>query len=266
MSYTCRMNPPGTSHGGDVLWRSMNLKLGAAVIPLLIAQVPDPDVREPLPARVILVAHGLGVSKEVQRPELEKLARSGFTAVGIDAPHHGERRDEQLDAQSAATGAEAHKRFIAMVAEAAAEIPLLIEYFKTTLHARVAMTGISMGGYTTFASFMHDPRPDAAVPFLASPDWRSDPSSGTLGPDTPAGPVSRPERFSPVPLLVITAGLDTTVPPATATCFVRSLRRSYARTPERLAQIEYPRSEHMMRGDDWNDAWNRAIEFLNLHL
>jgi len=260
------MNIPGTNPGDELLWNSMSLRLGTAVIPLLIVQMRSPGAHESSPDRVVLVAHGLGVSKEVQRPELEKLARSGFTAVGIDAPHHGERRDEQLDALNASTGAEAHGRFIAMVAEAAAEIPLLIEYFKTTHHARVAMTGISMGGYTTFASFMHDPRPDAAVPLLASPDWRSTTSFGAPGPDTPTGPASMPERFFPAPILVISAGLDSTVPPESATCFVNSLRTSYVRAPEKLVQIEYPRSEHMMRGDDWNDAWNRVIEFLSTHL
>lgn len=263
MPYTAVMNRVRPSDSARLTWTSVNLKLGPSVFPLLFARMSAPRVPESRPARVVIVAHGLGVSKEVQCPELERLARAGFIAVSLDAPHHGERRDGQLELLDAATGAEHHERLIAMIAEAAAEIPLLIEYFRCTFAARVAMIGISMGGFTTFASFMHEPRPDVAIPFLGSPDWRA---PGHPDDVPPAGPVCSPERFFPIPLLAVTAGLDTTVPPAAAVSFLEKLRPLYETKPELLAHIGYPHSEHMMRGDDWDDAWRKAIDFLNIHL
>lgn len=246
-----------------VHWAARNLNLGTAMIPMLLASRAVSEEHRAR-ARVVIVAHGLGVGKEVQRPELERLARAGFIAVCPDAPHHGERRDGLLDLLDSSSGTERHERFIGMVAEAAAEIPLLIEYFRNTLGARVAMTGISMGGFTTFASFMHEPRPDVAVPFLASPDWRAPDRRSPAFPLK--GPVCRPERFFPVPLMAVTAGHDTTVPPEAALSFLEMLRPLYASAPDTLVHAGYPASEHMMREEDWNNAWERAIAFLNEHL
>ncbi len=253
-----------TDHAATPIhWVAKNLSLGTATIPLLMAQRAASTGDCAIP-RVVIVAHGLGVGKEVQRPELERLARAGFIAVCPDAPHHGERRDGLLDLLDASVGMERHERLIAMVSEAASEIPLLISYFRHSLGARVAMTGISMGGFTTFASFLHEPRPDVAIPFLASPDWRS--PEQRLMDFPPTGPVCNPGRFFPVPLMAVTGGHDTVVPPDATTSFIETLRPMYATTPGTLVHAGYPASEHMMREEDWNDAWKRAIAFLNEHL
>lgn len=262
MSYNRLMSP--TNHPAPPIhWVARNLELGTASIPLLIAR-RDVSARDCAIPRVVIVAHGLGVGKEVQRPELERLARAGFIAVCLDAPHHGERRDGLLDLLEASGGPERHERFIAMVSEAASEIPLLINHFRHSLGARVAMTGISMGGFTTFAAFLHEPRPDVAIPFLASPDWRS-PEQRRAG-FPPMGPVCNPARFFPVPLMGVTGGRDTVVPPDATVSFMETLRPIYATAPGTLVHAGYPASEHMMREEDWNDAWNRAIAFLNEHL
>jgi len=256
------MSPTGHATP-TVHWAARTLKLGTAAIPLLMARRAASEA-DCAVSRVVIVAHGLGVGKEVQRPELERLAKAGFIAVCPDAPHHGERRDGLLERLEASTGAERHERLIGMVSEAASEIPLLIAHFRYSLGARVAMTGISMGGFTTFASFLHEPRPDVAIPFLASPDWRTQEQRKAGFPLK--GPARSPGRFFPVPLLAVTAGLDTVVPPDAAVSFMETLRPMYATAPGSLVHIDYPSSEHMMREDDWNDAWERAIAFLNTYL
>ncbi|HOT29545.1 MAG TPA: alpha/beta fold hydrolase [Candidatus Ozemobacteraceae bacterium] len=256
MSPTGHASPP-------VHWAARTLKLGTTTIPLLIARraVSESDCGI---SRVVIVAHGLGVDKEVQRPELERLARAGFIAVCPDAPHHGERRDGLLERLDASTGTERHERFIGMVSEAASELPLLIDHFRHSLGGRVAVAGISMGGFTTFASFLHDPRPDVAILFLASPDWRT-PDQRLAG-LPPKGPVCNPDRFFPVPLMAVTAGCDTVVPPDETVSFMETLRPLYAAAPGSLLHAGYPSSGHMMRENDWDDAWERAILFLNEHL
>jgi hypothetical protein len=60
------------------------LRLGPA--PALIVRPDD------TPRATLLWYHGLGVSKETHRPELERFARAGILAIGIDAAGHGERR------------------------------------------------------------------------------------------------------------------------------------------------------------------------------
>jgi len=70
-----------TDHAATPIhWVARNLSLGTATIPLLMAQRAASTGDCAIP-RVVIVAHGLGVGKEVQRPELERLARAGFIAV-----------------------------------------------------------------------------------------------------------------------------------------------------------------------------------------
>jgi hypothetical protein len=33
-----------------------------------------------------------------------------------------------------------------------------------------------------------------------------------------------------------------------------------------VEHYEYPESDHMMRPQDWDDVWNRALGFLRRHL
>ena len=226
------------------------------------SRVPAVMVRpmEGAPARrgnpLVILLHGLGAAKEIQEKELVWLARAGFTGVTIDAPHHGERRTSFLAAIDAEPpGEKRQAMIIGLVREAAGEIPHLVHFFRDRGHAKVAVAGISLGGYTAFGAVLRDPLPDVLVPLLASPDWGAAPS-----------PHLHPERFAKLPTLAVVAGKDDVVPPGPCRLLFAALKKKYKKRAGALQLQEYPESGHFMREEDWNDAWERIIGFLDRHL
>ena len=207
----------------------------------------------------VLVLHGLGAAKETQRPEIRRLARAGFRAVAIDAPCHGERREPFLDEVLEETGRGCRGKFRILLARAVAEIPELIAWFEREYRLPVGLTGISMGGHTTFCSLLCHPFPKVAVPIIGSPEY----PAAVEGQQTPE---SDPAALPLVPLLVVTAGEDTIVPPARARMFVESMRPRYAAFPDRLRSLEFPASGHMMREEDWKRAWEEITAWFVRYL
>ena len=211
----------------------------------------------------VILCHGFGCSKESNLPELECLAKAGFLAVGLDAPSHGERRDGRLEALKGIPHPERYAGAIEIVRRAAREIPFVVRNLLDNGAPSVGLVGISMGGVTGFASCILDPRPSALVAMMASPDFRY-----RVGPDrTPLpgyedSPHLFPERFPPMAVKIITAGRDTIVPPSSAREFAETLLPFYSDIPDRLSALHFPESEHMMRPQDWDAAWEETTRWL----
>jgi dienelactone hydrolase len=133
----------------------------------------------------------------------------------------------------------------------------------------VGITGISLGGFISFAAVPVENRLAAAVPILGSPDWdhrdgrAADPFLLNL---MKHSPVRSPESFAPCAVLACNAGKDVQVPPHAAREFVRKLEPFYSDCPERLKYLEYPESEHMMREQDWVDLWQHVTGWFAQHL
>lgn len=211
----------------------------------------------------VLLYHGLGASKEVQRKELEWLASAGLRGICVDAPHHGERADTVLDRLASAENP--HPEFIRIVREAAMEIPSLVDFCIREFGGKVAVCGISLGGFISFAAVPIEKRLAASVPILGSPDWNHRdgraPSDALLK-SMEESPALNPGAFPPCALLVANAGRDIQVPPDAARTFVQSLQPYYREFPGRLRYLEYPESEHMMREQDWANLWQETTAWL----
>lgn len=223
---------------------------------LMLDQVPALIVFEEHAPRAsrsgtVLLLHGLFANKEGNVKELRSLARHGFLAVGLDAPGHGEREDLQL--REKMQGDRDDESFAALLREATAEIGGVIDQLaqRSLLQGTLGITGISMGGYISFAA-ARDPRIQAAVPILGSPVWPGNPADS---------PHRTPEAFPPTALLVQNAGRDRSVPPHHARKFVGGLQPLYQDMPQRLKYIEYENSEHFMQEEDWYRLWNRTLEW-----
>lgn len=214
---------------------------------------------EPRPVRAVVVLHGLGASAEVNRTELDSLARAGFAAVGVDAPHHGARRDGWLDDMATLRDASTHERFLRLLLEFVPEVSRVIDHLVAEGHGPIGVVGISMGAYTALAVARADPRVAATVSLLGSPDWR--PVHGevtaSMAPLLAQAPVHAPLETARAPLLLVTAGRDTAVPPDAARAFAGALRGQ-----RDVGYLEYPESEHLVRPDDWADLWGRTLRFL----
>ena len=212
------------------------MRLGTA--PALIVRPDDP------PRATLLGYHGLGVSKETHLPELERFARAGILAVGIDAAGHGERRLPDFEARFAPPREVIEPLLHQLVDESVAEIPSIVDVLAVD---RIALCGISFGGYITYRGAAIDPRITTAVALLGSPD------------------PSLADAMFPTALLSLTAENDVNVPPAAARAFHRELEPRYATAPERLAYHEYRGGTHFFTEDDWEDAMRRTIEWVLRH-
>jgi uncharacterized protein len=207
----------------------------------------------------VLVYHGLGGHKAVQRPELERLARAGLLAVGVDAVGHGARRWPDFEARLG-TADEAERAFSQVVRQTAAEVPQVVNALlarRWGLPGRVGVTGVSLGAFVAYGAAVAERRLGAVVAFEGSPEW---------GDDEPGSPHLVLDRFFPVPLLSVTAGQDTVVPPAAVLRLHAALERRYATAPERLVLRSYPASGHRMEPRDWEAAWGEAVPWLTRFL
>ncbi|MGA9520219.1 MAG: dienelactone hydrolase family protein [Myxococcaceae bacterium] len=207
----------------------------------------------------LLVVHGLGASKEVNRPELERFADAGFLAIGLDAVGHGERRYPDFEERFALWSPHREQAMIDTVVATVHELPGLIDLLEGAALSHpggLGLCGVSFGGFVGYGAAPSG-RLNALVALIASPLWRM---------DIPENPARNVDRFYPCAVLSQVAGRDELVDPNQALEFHRQLEPSYAREPELLSFIEYPESAHFMRQEDWNAALDRAIEWFRRFL
>lgn len=232
----------------------------AGDVPLLVAR--PADAAAPLP--LVLWLHGFRSEAAANEAELVRLAERGFLAVGVDAVGHGARRDPDLDARVAAAPTGARPIMLAQVRATAREIPSIVGTLAEDGLARacrVAVVGVSMGGYLAYQAPLEDPNVSTVVALLGSPEW----------PDGD-GPHLRPDVLRGVALLSITAERDTSVPPDAA-------RRLHARLdapdlrdprgrPQRLPPsryLELPGAPHLLGADEWASAMAATHDWLDRH-
>jgi len=231
---------------------------------------PDPPLEVTLagaPALVVrpegasrgaaLVFHGLGASKEVQLPELRRLAFAGFTAIGVDNVGHGARRDSDFEARLSRERAD--QSFFEAVAATAAEVRGLKDAVSERRWAepdRIGALGISMGAAVVFGAIASGASLAAAVAIVGTPVWRHQSFS----------PHERLDAFFPTALLCINSGNDEIVPPAGARELCRELAPRYSGAPERLDFIELPGERHMMSQQAWDFALDRAVAWFERFL
>jgi dipeptidyl aminopeptidase/acylaminoacyl peptidase len=202
----------------------------------------------------VLWFHGFTADRNASRPELEALARAGLLAVGIDAVDHGARRRPDFDPYFGGPKEEFTPRFLDLVARTVAEVPAIFDHLRDAGLAderRLAVGGISMGGYITYGAVVADRRIQTAVALLGSPEW-----------DHPDSPHLHSDRFFPTALLSITGGADENVPPDSARAFHRVLEERYRDAPERLKYVEIEGAPHLMHAADWARAVRETVEWL----
>lgn len=203
----------------------------------------------------ILFYHGLTASKEVQTKELSSLAQRGFLAVGLDNVGHGERREPDFTRRFSIGNPNVLNNLLDAVRATAKEIPQVIDELLRRGFAdpeKIGVSGISMGGYITYAAVLADRRIKAAAPILGSPKWKTSDMES---------PHHHPDKFFPTALLAQNAGDDQNVPPKFAREFHKCLQPFYKEKPERLCYIEYPGAGHFMPEHDWNQLWENVLQW-----
>jgi len=224
--------------------------------------IPGPD--GPIPAltlgdcasarAAVILRYGLSGTMAVQWPEAERLVVAGYAVLIPEAPHHGLRADGFLDRMAIATSPEARSLFLDLVAESARETRSLVNHLSRSGASRFVVAGVSMGGFAALAAPQWDPRVGAALAFLADPHWD----------DRPQSPHLHPEAWEHAALLAVVTAGDELVPPAPMKRFTHDLASRF-NSASSFACLEY-QGGHTMDPADWNEAWSKAILWLDRHL
>ena len=211
----------------------------------------------------VLVLHGWAASKESHAKELALLAEAGFDALAPDAPGHGERVDGRVERLEKGRRDRWHEGFLELVGAQAAEMPALAGELRERGAAKVAAVGISMGACVALSAQATYRCFDAVSSLLGTPELEPRATARRtrrLDELLARAPAKHLEAFARLPLLLANGGLDEHVPPHASRRFAKALRERFG--PEACDYLEYPRSGHFMRPEDWEDLWRNATRFL----
>lgn len=221
-----------------------------AGVPLLVA---EPRVRD-ASARVVLWHHGYTADAMTHAAELARCAAAGFIAVGVDAPLHGARRDDDaLGARVAASPDGTRGVVVSLVEEGVQELPALIG---AVAHAyalerpRVSLVGISMGALLAYRAVTAGIPLYAAVALLGTPEWPGDTS-----------PHRTPAAFRDVALLSVTAEYDVHVDP-TAVFRLHAVLGACGATPSRHRHHVLAGAGHFTSAEQWREAMDEVEGWL----
>ncbi len=247
--------------------RHMMLSTPVADVPALLVM----EAQRTSFSGTILVLHRFGETKESHHElyyrEQALLAQAGFLLVNIDAPHHGERKDEILD-QLIPQEPEHAYLYFCYLSEMIQEIPFILDNLRSWQQGHLGILGHSMGGFIALGALTHDPRIKAVVTVVGSPVWVPRfacdlPEMEELKKHSPA---AMPEKFFPCPVFMANASLDRTVPIAPVRTFAQAIRPYYAPDPQRFCYVEYPDCGHALNERAWEDFLPRAVAWFARYL
>lgn len=238
---------------------------------------------------VVFYLHGFTVDRRDGLSLGYRLAELGFYFAAVDAPMHGERKEERLDAilagevglvYPASTGLDAFFLVHELILQTAQDVQMLIEHLREDSRAdtsRIGVTGASMGGMATFYLAAHNPQVQVAVPMIGIPafserwadvvleasayeEWNA--AMETAQEETTRrnefmaaiDPFDKIKTFFPKPLLMICGDQDLAAPKKYSVDLYRMLKPVYAAHPERLRLKIYDDVDHRVTIAMMDDA------------
>jgi len=221
-------------------------------IPGPCGPIPALTAGDPGAARAgVVLGYGLSAEMQAQWPEAERLVAAGYAVIIPEMPHHGLREDGYLGRMMSQPGAVARSLFLDLLEEGVAELPTTVDHLVAAGARRIVVAGVSMSGHLALAAPSRDPRVEVVVSFMGDPVWDGRPSSPGLVPGAFAGRS----------LFVVTADDDEVVRPAPVRALVRALAEGSA-DPAQYVEVRYA-GGHMMSPKAWDDAWRRAMAWLD---
>jgi uncharacterized protein len=240
-------------------------------IPVLICTQKN-DVPKPL----VILSHGFTGNKGFWIPYLRTLGENGFFAVALDNRGHGAWSGASFHDQAFLGDRLRLDVLRRLIKETADDIPLLIDHFLKlpgVAGDRIAMAGVSMGGFATFRAMIVDDRITVGAPIIASPYWDDLPRDVRIVEDSASSqalddldcaysPARFPEKFSPRPLLIQIGGLDGHYDGKRVMAFGQLLHADYdTEDAETLRVIVHAGVGHEFTPAMWNEAlaWIRRF-------
>jgi uncharacterized protein len=220
-----------------------------AGVPVLLARPSQP--REyPLPT--VLWCHGFRADALAHARELERCARAGFLAIGLDAVGHGARIDVGISARIARDGG-ALPLMLEQVEQTVDELPNLIRTLIADFNtdaAAISLVGISMGAFLAYRAIGAGLPLRSVVALLGSPEWSSGTSAHLV-----------PQSFHDVALLSVTAEHDVSVPPAAVVRLHAALDSQYGYTSSRRHDVLLG-AGHLTSAVEWEQAMQTTMGWL----
>jgi dienelactone hydrolase len=240
-------------------------------VPVLVSR-PAPSGG---PAPLVLLSHGFTGCKENFSEQLRELSGKGYLAAAMDNRLHGERA-------GAGFASLLHEGRLDLVGlrrvmqETASDMRSVIDDFvgeETVDPDRIAVAGVSMGGFVTFAALVDDARIKVATPIIASPYWSDIPGDTAVDLDVvgraglaafskESEPAARMESIPPRPLLIQIGAEDNHYDGGRVERFCEQLLPLYGDDSERLHLIVHPGVGHELTPG----MWANAVAWLDAHL
>jgi len=246
---------------------------------------------------VVFYFHGFTADKRSGLLLGYRLAESGFYFVSVDAPMHGERKSDRLDAiltgeadlvYPAGTGLNVLFLVGEIIVRIGQDIEVLIDHLHGDSRAdtsKIGVTGTSMGGFASFYLAAHSPQIQVAAPMIGIPafaerwedkvleasvyeKWSAameaaqDETSRRTAFMTAIDPFAKMKAFFPKPLLMICGDQDLAAPKKYSVDLYRMLKPLYSAHPERLRLNIYDDVAHRVTTPMMEDACDWFHKFL----
>ncbi|MHB8059585.1 MAG: alpha/beta hydrolase family protein [Gaiellaceae bacterium] len=240
-------------------------KAAIGEIPVLVSRPPASK-----PAPLLLLSHWFSGSKESWLERLDELSGRRYFVVAMDNRLHGERAGAGFETLMPGGKLDLPNSRRA-IHETATDVSALIDHFSldgAVDSDRIGITGISMGGFVSFAALVNDARIKVATPIIASPYWGDVPADTPVDLDAAAAadladfarnnePASRMETIPPRALLMQIGAEDVHYDCGSVELFYEELRPLYGDESERLGLIVQPGIGHECTPEMWANtlAW-----------
>ncbi len=240
-------------------------------IPVIICTNEDTS-----PKPLVIFSHGFSGNKEFWKEYMKELAELGYYTVAIDNRLHGERNDEGFSSVLSSDGKVDFYKVFKAIKLNAEDIKQVLDYFTKKAEidrTRIAMVGISMGGFTTYRTVVIDNRIKVAIPIIASPVW------GDLPRDTPVNnnseiigrfnnlsgkfsPSKFLDLFYPTALLMQAGSKDIHFDVNKLKKFYEDIKQYYVYDTSKLELIIFEGVKHEFTKEMWDNAKSWLARFL----
>lgn len=216
----------------------------------------------------VLFFHGLRSSSDVLDADARVIADAGVTVILVDAPHHGARRDAVLEKMPDTGTRAGYATLLRILREARDEVPALVDHARALGFGKVAIGGVSLGGYIALSAAVSEPHLAAVASLLGSPDWTPHEGEAAASRDAYAdalaeSPHLRAEALAPRPLLQLVASRDRNVPPGPSRALAARLAPLYDAHGARDALLHREvDSEHFVPEPLWRGMIAETASFL----
>ncbi len=235
-------------------------------IPIIVCRRDD-GCKKPL----VIISHGFTGSKEdiKKKGYLEELAESGYFAVAIDNRLHGDRPEPNF--RTAVIDSFGKVNLLVLreaIKKTADDVKLLIDelsVIEDVEEDKIAVIGVSMGGFVTFRAIVIDDRIKVGIPIISSPYWDDIPGDIPIvnneiteielnSLSVKYQPSQHLDKFYPTALLLQIGDKDMHYDINKVKNFYNELKNFYCDSPEKLRLIIYPNTKHELKQEMWEQA------------